>query len=116
MEAAIDRAAVRGDVVFAVHSHPGGLYAFSKVDDESDGVLMGALRHGTDRMAGSAIMVPGGAMRARLYESDHAVAPVDLVMTVGTDILSWWNDGATAAGPLPPAMAKLICSRSTPRH
>ena len=32
--------------------------------DESDGILMGALRHGTERAAGSAIMVPGGAMRA----------------------------------------------------
>ena len=105
VERAIDQAAVRGDVVFAVHSHPGGLYAFSHVDDESDRVLMGALRHGTERMAGSAIMVPGGAIRARLYESDYAANPVDLVMKAGTDILSWWNDGATAAEPLPPAMA-----------
>jgi hypothetical protein len=38
-----------------------------------DRVLMGALRHGTERMAGSAIMVRGGAIRARLYESDFAV-------------------------------------------
>src|SRR5271170_806919 len=29
VETAIDRAAPRGDVVIAVHSHPGGLYAFS---------------------------------------------------------------------------------------
>ena len=42
-------AAVRGDVVIAVHSHPGGLYAFSTADDESDRTLMSALRHGTDR-------------------------------------------------------------------
>jgi proteasome lid subunit RPN8/RPN11 len=105
VEAAIDRAAPRGDIVIAVHSHPGGFYAFSKIDDESDSVLMGALRHGTDLMAGSAIMVPDGAIRARLYESDYAAKPVDLVMTAGSDILSWWNDGATAAGPLPPAMA-----------
>src|ERR1700730_3511563 len=30
VEAAIDRAATRGDAVIAVHSHPGGLYAFSE--------------------------------------------------------------------------------------
>lgn len=105
VEMAIDRAVLRGDVVLAVHSHPGGLYAFSDVDDQSDHILMGALRHGTERMAGSAIMVPGGAMRARMYKTDHASVPVDLVMTAGTDIHTWWQTGATAAGPMLPAMA-----------
>jgi hypothetical protein len=105
VEAVIDRAALRGDVVIAVHSHPGGLYAFSSADDESDRTLMSALQQGTDRMAGSAIMIPSGAVRARVYESDHAATPVDLVMTAGPDLLSWWNDGATAAGPLPAPMA-----------
>jgi hypothetical protein len=102
---AIDQAALRGGVVLAVHSHPGGLYAFSEVDNQSDHVLMGALRHGTERMAGSAIMIPGGAMRARIYENDHAAAPVDLVMTAGADIHTWWEAGATAAGPILPPMA-----------
>ncbi len=105
VEAAIDRAASRGDAVIAAHSHPGGLYAFSSADDESDRALMSALRHGTDRMAGSAIMIPSGAVRARVYESDHAATPVDLVMTAGPDLLSWWNDGATTAGPTPLPMA-----------
>ncbi len=105
VEAAIDRAAVLGDVVIAVHSHPGGLYAFSRTDDESDRTLMPALRHGTERLAGSAIMIPIGAMRARLYENDNAATPVDLVMVAGPDIQLCWNDGATAAGPGTPAMA-----------
>jgi hypothetical protein len=105
VENAIDRAAIRGDVVLAVHSHSGGLYAFSKTDDESDRILMGALRHGTERMAGSAIMVPDGAVRARVYESDHTAEPVDLVTTAGADIHLWWDAGATTAGPMPPAMA-----------
>lgn len=91
--------------MIAVHSHPGGLYAFSSADDKSDRVLMSAIRHGTDRMAGSAIMIPSGAVRARVYESDHASTPIDLVMTIGSDIHSWWDDCATAAGPSPPAMA-----------
>ena len=104
-EAAIDRAAVLGDVVIAVHSHPGGLYAFSHTDDESDRTLMSALLQGTDRLAGSAIMIPSGAMRARLYENDNAARPIDLVMVAGPDIQLCWNDGATAAGPGAPAMA-----------
>jgi hypothetical protein len=105
VEAAIDRAALRGDVVIAVHSHPGGLYAFSSADDESDRSLMSAVRHGTDRMSGSAIMIPSGAVRARVYESDHAATPVDLVMTAGPDLRLWWAAGATGAGPMPPPMA-----------
>ncbi|MBN8965821.1 MAG: DUF1738 domain-containing protein, partial [Rhizobiales bacterium] len=48
-------------------------------DDESDRVLMSAIRHGTDRTPGSAIMIPNGAMRARVYEDDRAT-PVDLVL------------------------------------
>lgn len=113
VEAAIDRAAPLGDAVIAVHSHPGGLFAFSGADDDSDGVLMSALRHGTDRMAGSAIMLPSGAMRARVYEDDRTAVPFDLVMTAGPDIRSWWNELATVAGPLPPAMAFTSDMRAT---
>ena len=105
VETAIDQAARHGDVVLAVHSHPGGLYGFSTADDESDRVLMPSLRHGTDRMAGSAIMIPSGAVRARVYEGDRAAVPVDLVMTAGADIHAWWHDSSTAAVPMPPAMA-----------
>lgn len=109
VEAAIDRAEAHGDVVIAVHSHPGGLYGFSSVDDESDEILMGALRHGTGRMAGSAIMVPGGAMRARLYEGDKAPVPVELVMSVGPDISLFWADMKSPA----PALAFSSGMRAT---
>jgi hypothetical protein len=73
---------------------------------------MGALRHGTDRVAGSAIMIPNGAMRARIYHSDHAATPVDLVMEVGPDLRSWCNDGASAAGPVRPPMAFTSATRA----
>jgi hypothetical protein len=105
VEAAIDRALLQGHAVIAMHSHPGGLFAFSNADDESDRTLMAALRHGTDQPAGSAIMIPNGAMRVRVYESDHIATMVDLVMTAGPDIRCWWGDGATAAGPVPMPMA-----------
>lgn len=104
VEAAIDRVAPRGDIVIAVHSHPGGFYAFSDIDDKSDVALMSALQQGTDQVAGSAIMIPDGAMRARIYENGRAARNVDLTMVVGTDIFSWWNEGATAARPIVPAM------------
>jgi proteasome lid subunit RPN8/RPN11 len=105
IETAIDRAAARGDVIIAIHSHPGGLYAFSHADDESDHLVMGALRRGTDRLAGSAVMVPSGAVRARVYESDHEAVPLDLVMVAGPDLLTYWEENATVAGPKGPPMA-----------
>lgn len=105
VEEAIDRASLNGDIVIAVHSHPGGFFAFSRADDESDQTLMSALRHGTNRIAGSAIMIPNGVMLARVYETDQRATPVDLVMAVGPDIRLWWHDGATQAGPVPVPMA-----------
>jgi Prokaryotic homologs of the JAB domain len=73
VEAAIDRAALRGDAVIAAHSHPSGSYALSDIDDKSDVAPMSALQERTDQTAGSAIMIPGGATRARIYESGCAV-------------------------------------------
>src|SRR4051794_6168316 len=45
LEAAIDEAGKRGEVIVAVHSHPGGWLAFSHIDDESDSVVMPSLWH-----------------------------------------------------------------------
>ena len=105
VEAAMDRADQRGDVVVAVHSHPGGLFEFSKADDESDSILMSALHHGTGQIAGSAIMVPNGAVRARFYDIGQPAVPIDLVMMAGTEIHTWWDDGSTCRGPMLPPMA-----------
>jgi hypothetical protein len=105
VESAIVRAAACGDAIIAVHSHPGGLYVFSNADDASDIIVMSALHHGTDRPAGSAIMIPSGAMRARLYEFGGGARPFDLVTTAGSDIRCWWLDQATTKGPPPSPMA-----------
>ena len=105
VEVAIDRATSRGDTIIAVHSHPGGFFAFSAADNTSDKTLMSALRSGTDRIPGSAIMIPEGPMRARLYPSDHAPVPIDLILEAGPDLHFWWDEGASSAGPLPPPMA-----------
>lgn len=98
VESAIDRAAEAGLAIICAHSHPGGLFAFSPVDDGSDKLLMPSIRAGTDRPSGSAIMIPGGAMRARLYRG-NAAEPIDVVMRHGDEITCWWEHEATAAGP-----------------
>lgn len=100
VEEAIDRASVRGDVVIAMHSHPGGLFAFSKADDDSDRTLLPALHHGTDRIAGSAIMVPGGAVRARLYNSQGSFDAIDLVMMSDANSIACWRPDDGSSGPL----------------
>jgi len=38
-------------------------------------------------MAGSAIMIASGAVRTRVYESDHTATPVDLVTSASRGLL-----------------------------
>jgi hypothetical protein len=105
VEMAIERAEAEGLTIFAVHSHPGGLFAFSNVDDASDQLLMPALFHGTGRISGSAIMVPNGSLRARIYDPTGGPVPVDLTMCIGDELSLWWNASATDFGPAKLPMA-----------
>jgi hypothetical protein len=105
IETAIEQADSEGLTVIAAHSHPGGLFDFSPMDDTSDQSLMPALFHGTGREAGSAIMIPGGALRGRLYSAKGVPAPIDLVMAAGDDLQFWWAADATAQGPSRQPMA-----------
>src|SRR4051812_39687431 len=57
LETAIDESDKRGDIIIAIHSHPGGLLAFSCTDDGSDSLVMPALWHGSGRACGSAVMI-----------------------------------------------------------
>lgn len=99
VEEAIDRAEGNKLAVIAIHSHPGHMYAFSAVDDESDRALMPSFVHAGVQPAGSAIMTADGAVRARLYPEDGIVKPIDLVMVAGDDLPCWWEEGATWRGP-----------------
>jgi hypothetical protein len=97
VEMAIDRAEADGLTVIAVHSHPGGIFAFSAQDDASDRILMPALFHGTGTDAGSAVMVPDGRICARMYDARGTQRPIGLVLCGGDDIHLWWagEEGAT---------------------
>lgn len=91
IEVAIDRAEADDLLVILIHSHPGGWLEFSNVDDASDGVTMPALLAACGRQHGSAIMTPDGVIRARLYDGEMKVTPVDLVTVAGDDIQYWWS-------------------------
>lgn len=86
LEQAIEASESERLSVVLVHSHPGGLLAFSDLDDESDRQTMRSLFAGVEVMHGSAIMVDDGRMRARFY--DHQQTPTDagVVSVVGDDI------------------------------
>jgi proteasome lid subunit RPN8/RPN11 len=98
IEQAIDRAEREDLTVVLIHSHPGGLFAFSAADDESDSSVMPSILQNHGHFHGSAIMVPGGAVRARCYGYDMGPRPIELVTVAGHDLLYWWEQDAVA-GP-----------------
>lgn len=99
-----ERAEDEGLTLVLAHSHPGGLFDFSEADDASDAEVMRHLFAGwcgaVPKAIGSAIMVPGGAMRARAYSPGGERTNLN-VRVAGDDILHFRPD----ADPSPRVMA-----------
>ena len=91
LEQAIDLGEDEGLSIILIHSHPGGFFAFSMLDDESDAVTIRALAAAYEAHHGSAIMMPSGLIRARTYPGGQLV-DLHLVMVPGDDILTFWAD------------------------
>jgi hypothetical protein len=91
IEQAIDLAEAQGLTLLLLHSHPGGMLAFSDADDESDRRVIPGLFQSHGDAHGSAIMVPDGRVLARLYGADGAAYPIDLVSVIGDDITLTWG-------------------------
>lgn len=89
-----------------LHSHPGGYPEFSSLDDDSDRALMPYLYpfDRADRLDtlwhGTAIMLPDGAIKARLYDEQTRPYPVDLVAIYGDDLRFCWHAAPSATPPL----------------
>jgi hypothetical protein len=102
--AAIEQAIDLGDPdnlsLILLHSHPGDFLAFSEVDNESDRMTMPSLFHAINAVHGSAIMVPSGAILARLYQPNLVSEIVDLVTVPGHDLNRWWGKGDFATRPM----------------
>ena len=99
IEEAIDRAEAENLTLVLIHSHPGGLFAFSVVDDKSDEVVVPGLMQSHGDFHCTAIMTPDGAVRARSYTNDLVPRPIDLVTVAGHDLLFWWDQDANAGVP-----------------
>ncbi|MEH6476590.1 MAG: ThiF family adenylyltransferase [Sneathiella sp.] len=102
LERAIDAADEIGGSVILIHSHPGGFFGFSEMDNLSDAQTIPSLRYGsTDETIdhGSAIMIPGGSIKARLFKPCGAAYSIDRIFSIGDDIKGISKPDATV--PLP---------------
>lgn len=99
IEEALGRAEVDDLVLVFIHSHPGGQFAFSTVDDESDQHVMASALANHGAFHGSAIMIQSGAVRARWYGPDLTPHPIDLVTMAGHNIEYWWEPDAINGAP-----------------
>lgn len=90
----IKEAANRGMAILKVHSHPGGMDRFSTFDDESDASFLGSVSMLLEdkHPHGSAVMLPGGRIFARVVDELGAFLPVGLVSSVGEDLNLWHRD------------------------
>lgn len=91
IEKAIDLSESENLTIILIHSHPGGLFEFSKADNESDRLVIPGLFHAHGNLHGSAIMVPDGRVRARLYEPSGETHGIDLVSVIGDEITFTWG-------------------------
>lgn len=97
LEAAIEKVEELGVSVILLHSHPGGVFAFSPADNLSDKLVMPSIFAAhralspSHALHGTAVMVPGGAIRARLYDKCLNYFPIDLVAVYGDDLLFYWG-------------------------
>lgn len=103
----LDRFERESIALVLIHSHPSGYPDFSRLDDASDQALMpylypyGHADTQSDLWHGTAIMLPCGAIKARLYGEAMRPSAVDLVAIYGDDLRFCWHDAPAAL----PAMA-----------
>ncbi len=100
LEKAIDVGEPQGLCLILIHSHPGGLFAFSKTDDASDRATLPSAFAAFGNLHGTAVMVPSGAVKARLYAPALTTVPVDLVTVAGDDISFFWDNLGDAPRPM----------------
>ena len=77
--------------IITIHSHPDGCAQFSTIDDDNDDRLFGCIQHwfSKQRPNGSAIMVPDGRVRARIFASSGNYCDVENVTVIGDEIEIW---------------------------
>lgn len=115
LEQAIDAADKIGGSIILIHSHPGGFFGFSDLDNQSDTVSIPSLKFGSSDESvphGSAIMIPSGEVKARLYDHSGVSHPIKRVVSVGDDIKQIDSPGAPLVLPFSSQMTEDLKGRS----
>ena len=83
----LERASKSNQAILKIHSHPGGYDRFSETDDAADKDFFGSVFGWTDTddCHVSAIMLPGGSIRARTVDTLGGFGVVELVAVAGND-------------------------------
>jgi hypothetical protein len=100
LERAIDLAEAHDLTIFLIHSHPGGMLAFSEADDASDRIVMPCLAAGVPGPHGSAIMTEDGSLLARTYGGGPDAVHIGLVIVAGDEIDFCWGHAPSEKRPL----------------
>ncbi len=111
IEKAIDAADKIGGTIILIHSHPGGLFNFSEIDDLSDREIMPSLRLGSENeliMHGSAIMIPNGSIKARLYDAFCHDYIIDKISCIGENIESLSHSDFSSILPFSSQMTQAL--------
>ena len=90
---ALDQAEEHGLSVVKIHSHPGGHGEFSPIDDQADRQLLPMIHDWVEHKVphGSAIMLPDGAILARiLWPGQPHFQPFSQVNVAGDDLKFWY--------------------------
>lgn len=104
---ATSEAKPHADTIILLHSHPGGLLEFSRVDNDSSRDTMPALHtavRGADMAHGSAVMTPDGGMIARLCDKKLKSYKIPRIYRAGTDIIDLTRIRKTPILPFSGAM------------
>lgn len=92
IEGAIDKAEENGLSILLMHSHPGGLFDFSSMDDASDQAVVPSLHAAIEQLHGTAVMLQCGAVRARTYDQAMVRSDIEHVTVPGQDVQRWWSN------------------------
>jgi hypothetical protein len=89
----LEEALRKGLALLKIHSHPGGLAEFSRMDDESDRILFPSVYGWTDSEYPhvSAIMLPEGRIFGRVVKEDGKFEQLALVGVAGDDLQYFWH-------------------------
>ncbi|MBI5772049.1 MAG: ThiF family adenylyltransferase [Verrucomicrobia bacterium] len=84
-------AARKNLAVLKIHSHPSSYPKFSRLDDKADRALLGSLAKLAPVASGhaSAIMLPDGAIIARVFTGENQFTKIARVTVVGDEVVSY---------------------------